>query len=129
LSDLVRVILDETERNPEFREKVLSALGQEKGSPPTDRTATKSAAASDRPKNRRMAATLDPIELAGLGETTLRSRLSGLTINQLQDIVSDYAMDPGRLVTKWKTPERIIDRIVELALARAQKGNAFRADT
>src|SRR6266403_735466 len=119
LNDLVRVILDETERNAEFKEKVLSALGQDKGSLPTDRAATKSTPASDRPKNRRTAATLDPVELAGLGEDTLRSRLSGLTVAQLQDIVSDYAMDPGRLVTKWKTPERIIDRIVELALARA----------
>lgn len=127
LIGLVRVILDEAERNAEFKEKVLGALGQDKSSP-TDRAAKITAPASDRPKNRRTAATLDPVELAGFGEDTLRSRLSGLTVAQLQDIVSDYAMDPGRLVAKWKTPERIIDRIVELAIARAQKGNAFRSD-
>lgn len=127
LNDLVGVILDETERNPDFKNKVLGALGQEKGLPPTE--ATKIAPASGRPKNRRTAATFDPVELASLGEEPLRSRLSALTVGQLQDIVSDYAMDPGRLVAKWKTPERIIDRIVELAIARAQKGNAFRSDT
>jgi hypothetical protein len=129
LNDLVRVVLDEAERNPEFKERILAALGQDKGSPPTDGAATKGTAATDRPKNRRTAAILDPIELAGISESTLRSRLSELTIDQLQDIVSGYAMDPGRLVTKWKTPERIIERIVELALARAHKGNAFRSDT
>jgi hypothetical protein len=126
LSDLVRVVSDEAERNPEFKGKILGALGQDEASS-ADHTAAKSAASGERPRNRRMAATLDPVELASLGEEALRARLSGLTVDQLQDIVSDYAMDPGRLVAKWKTPERIIDRIVELAVARAQKGNAFRA--
>src|SRR5258708_36559609 len=113
LNDLVRVILDETERNAEFKEKVLSALSQDKGSLPTDRAATKSAPASDRPKNRRMAATLDPVELAGLAEDTLRSRLSGLTVPQLQDILSDYAMDPGALIAKSKTTNLRINRSAE----------------
>jgi hypothetical protein len=122
LIDLVRVLVDEAERNPAFKEKVLSALGQNKSS---DRVEPKN---TDKPKNRRTAAILDPIELAGTGEQVLRSRLAELTIEQLQDIVSGYAMDPGRLVNKWKTPERIIDRIVELSLVRAQKGDAFRSD-
>jgi hypothetical protein len=34
-------------------------------------------------------------------------------------------MDPGKLVMKWKTPERIINRIVEFSLARAVKGDVF----
>jgi hypothetical protein len=123
LTDLVRVLVDEAERNPEFKDKVQSALNQNKGS---DRTEPKN---TDKPKNRRRSAILDPIELAGVGEQVLRSRLAELTVEQLQDIVSGYAMDPGRLVSKWKTPERIIDRIVELSLARAQKGDAFRSDT
>src|SRR5260221_14304975 len=123
LTDLVRVLIDEAERNPEFKENILSALGQKKSS---DRAEPKN---TGKPKNRRTAAILDPIELAGTGEQVLRSRLAELTIEQLQDIVSGYAMDPGRLVSKWKTPERIIDRIVELSLARAQKGDAFRSDT
>jgi Arm DNA-binding domain len=43
-------------------------------------------------------------------------------------IVSDFGMDPGKLVSKWKTRTRIIDRIVEIALTRAQKGDAFRME-
>jgi hypothetical protein len=76
-----------------------------------------------------MAAIFDPVEVAASGEEVLRSRLAALTVDQLQDIVSEYGMDPGRLVAKWKTPERIIDRIVELAIGRAQKGDAFRSNT
>jgi hypothetical protein len=34
-------------------------------------------------------------------------------------------MDPGKLVMKWKTPERIINRIVEFSPARAVKGDVF----
>jgi hypothetical protein len=34
-------------------------------------------------------------------------------------------MDPGKLVLKWKKPERIIDRIVETSLGRARKGEGF----
>jgi hypothetical protein len=126
LTDLARVLVDEAERNPEFNEKLLGALGQNKSPLPTDRAESKS---TDKPKNRRTAAVLDPIELASSGEQVLRSRLAELTVAQLQDIVSGYAMDPGRLVSKWKTQERIIDRIVELSLVRAQKGDAFRSDT
>jgi hypothetical protein len=37
-------------------------------------------------------------------------------------------MDPGKLVIKWKKAERIIDRIVEISMARAQKGDAFRSE-
>lgn len=129
LNDLVRVILDEAALNAEFKEKLLSVLGHEDDSRPANLSARNEVVTNGRPKNRRTAAVLDPIEVASLGGDALRSRLSGLTVDQLQDIVSEYAMDPGRLVAKWKTRERIIDRIVELAVARAQKGNAFRPDT
>ncbi len=126
LSDLARVIADEVERSPEFRKRVLGALGHmEKAKPAARELATSQAGRS---KNRRAPAVLDPIEVAASGEETLRSVLITLTVEQLQDIISDFGMDPGRLVVKWKTPERIIDRIVEIAVARAQKGDAFRSE-
>jgi hypothetical protein len=46
----------------------------------------------------------------------------------VQDIVADYGMDAGKLLMKWKTPERIIDRNVEVSLARAVKGDVFLRD-
>jgi len=48
-------------------------------------------------------------------------------LEQLKDIVADYGMDPGKLVMKWKSSDKVIDRIVEISLARAQKGDAFRS--
>jgi hypothetical protein len=68
---------------------------------------------------------LHPIDAARQGEETLRQRLAVLSLEQLKDVVADYGMDPGKLVMKWKTPERIINRIVEFSLARAVKGGVF----
>ena len=51
-----------------------------------------------------------------------------LTLDQLRDIVAQYGMDPSKLVMKWKDPERVMDQIVELALTRSIKGDAFRND-
>lgn len=77
---------------------------------------------------RRTPAILDPIELAAQGEAGLRNRLNGLDLELLLDIVAQYGMDPGKLVMKWRDPDRVIDRIVEISLARATKGDAFRKD-
>ncbi len=127
LSSVARVIAEESEQNPEFRRRLLNTLGMQEEIRPSSREIMKDQ--TRRPKNRRRPSVLDPIDLAASGESALRSRLADLTTEQLQDIVSEFGMDPGRLVVKWKTPERIIDRIVELALARAQKGDAFRSGT
>jgi hypothetical protein len=52
-------------------------------------------------------------------------RAAAPSVDQLQDIVSEYGMDPGRVVAKWKSSERIAETVV----ARAQKGNAFRSES
>ena len=77
---------------------------------------------------RRAPALVDPLALARQGEEVLRTELSALGIEQLKDVVAQHGMDPGKLVMKWKDSARIIDRIVELSLARPSKGDAFRAD-
>lgn len=127
LLDLARVVADQSERDPVFAEQIAVALGlTDKPSPSS--VPAKRPTSTVRPRNRRPAAMLDPIELARKGETALRSGLAQLTLEQLKDIVADYGMDSGKLVMKWKDAERVVDRIVELALARAQKGDAFRAN-
>jgi hypothetical protein len=128
---LLKVIGDEVEGNQDFERRVATALGlegqlnsnyreveQQEGRP-----------AGQRPKNRRASPVLDPVEIARSGEDILRSRLAGLSIEQLRDIVAEFGMDPGKLVIKWKIADRIIDRIVEISVSRAQKGDAFRSDT
>lgn len=55
--------------------------------------------------------------------------MAALSIEQLRDIVAEQGLDPGKLVLKWKSTDRIIDRIVEISIARAQKGDAFRSES
>lgn len=132
LNRLIRVVIEETERNSDFEAALNDALG----SAPSKRKPSKAEVLSQeedgevkRGKNRRAPAALDPVQVARNGEPTLRSALEKLSLEQLRDIVAEYGMDPGRLVMKWNTPERVIDRIVEMSIARAHKGNAFRKPT
>ena len=124
LSALARVIGDEAERNEHFRARVEQALAL-KPSKPTGRSRVSKPI---RRGGRRTPAVLDPVEVVREGEDILRSRLGELGLEQLLDIVAQYGMDPGKLVMKWKKPDRVIDRIVEISRSRATKGDAFRSD-
>lgn len=116
---LFEAILVEIRRNPEFAEKLAIALeGLGKG---TDTEAPKKGKGG-----RRAPAVLDPVAVYQEGDAILRQRLAALDLEQLRDIVAEYGMDPGKLVLKWKTKERVIDHIVDTASARAKKGEAFR---
>jgi hypothetical protein len=137
LAQLVEVVADEAERNSAFRQRLEAALSPRQMDLPVSR--------EDRPREpkprddkpvtdvirkggRRTPAVLDPLGLARQGEDVLRKELSLLDIEQLRDVVAQYGMDPGKLVMKWKDTVRIVDRIVDLSLARSTKGDAFRAD-
>lgn len=116
LNDFVRAVVEEADRNPDFARRIEEALGiQEKAKKPRPTRAS----------HRRTPAAIDPVELARQGEQALRTRLVELSIEQLKDVVADFGMDPGKLVLKWKTADRIIDRIVEVSIGRARKGEGF----
>jgi hypothetical protein len=123
-SSLVTVITDEAAKNESFRANLERALGTNPGQ--VDRVQPPAPAGKARKGGRRTPAVLDPVELARQGEGALRTQLTVLNLEQLRDIVAQYGMDPGKLVMKWKDTQRVVDRIVELALARATKGDAFR---
>ncbi len=116
LQELMKVIIEEANRNPEFAKQIETALGLE---PKREKEET------GRGAHRRTAAIVDPILLAREGEEALRSGLAPLTLDQLRDIVAQYGMDPGKLVMKWKTQDRVINRIVDYSVARVKKGEAF----
>lgn len=132
LISLMKEIADEAERNPAFMTKLQSILeptakGKSKAGPGGTSSGPKAAhTPPKRPSNRRQKAEIDPVSLARVGEEVLRSALSKLDIEKLRDVVAEYGMDTGKIVMKWRTPDRIIDRIVEISRLRAQKGNAFR---
>lgn len=126
---LMREVIAEADANPAFRDRIAEALGGEsRPARSAGRTPRGPAAAPSRkrPGNRRTPAVIDPVQLAREGEQALRDELAKLDFEQLRDVVADYGMDPGKLVMKWRDPERIVDRIVEVARGRAQKGSAFR---
>lgn len=121
LLELARAVADEAERNPAFAQRVEAVFGLEQAR--TDGKGAKRAGS----RRRRPPAVFDPVAVLRVeGAPGLRSRLSGLKLEQLKDMVAQYGMDPGKLVMKWKTWERVADRIVELSANRAQKGDAFR---
>jgi len=122
LRDAVKVILEEVERNPEFAERLEAALGLAR---PRKAVRRKASGDGTRRGNRRAPAVFDPVALAREGEDVLRARLGELSVEQLKDIVADYGMDAAKLVMKWKSPDRIIDRIVDVSIGRAKKGDAF----
>jgi hypothetical protein len=128
----MRVVIEEAERNPDFEALLNDALCSQ----PSKRKPTKAenldqvdGGKAKRGKNRRASAVLDPVQVVRDGEPALRSALEKLALEQLRDIVAEYGMDSGRLVMKWNTPGRVIDRIVEMSVVRAHKGNAFRKST
>ena len=107
---VAKVIEDEAERNPEFARRIRAAIAE---------------AAENYARRRRAPPVLDPVDVAKeCGKDGLRERLANLEIEQLRDIVSHKGM--GIDAMRWKTRERVIDRIVDLSDRRARKGDAFR---
>lgn len=132
LNRLMQVVIAEAERNPDFEAVLNDALGsaQSRRKPSTEEALGHEGDGGAKRGNRRRApAVLDPVQVVREGEAALRGRLEMLSLEQLRDIVADSAMDPSRLVMKWNKSERVIDRIVEMSIARAHKGNAFRKPT
>ena len=125
LAALFIAITEEAERNEAFRSSIEQALGL--NIPASAQKPRGAGERAERKGGRRAPAVLDPVELARQGEGVLREQLGSLTLDQLRDIVAEYGMDAGKLVMKWKDVERVRGRIVELALARAIKGDAFRS--
>lgn len=119
LKELLKVVLDEAANNPEFNRKLEAALGIDGKKEP------KSNQRNLHRNNRRAPALFDPVALARENEQHLRDQLSRLNIEQLKDIIAEYGMDSAKLAMKWRSQERIINRIVEVSLARATKGDAF----
>lgn len=118
LSKFFAAVATEASKGSRFANALKRALEPSVAAP--DNTARRRA-------HRRSPAALDPFAVyAERQESGLRDDLTALTVDQLKDIVAEYAMDNDRLAMKWKEPQRIIDRIVDRVTSRASKGSAFK---
>jgi len=115
LKKLFDIIIQEYDNNESFRKKIEDLLEPK----PEAKTEKKR-------KNKRTPAVLDPISLAEKDINELRIKLEELDIEKLKDIVSEFRLDPSRLVMKWKDKERIVEHIIKASLNRAEKGDVFR---
>lgn len=123
-SKLARIfdeLLHEVDANPDLRariERILAPLHDKGvlGSP------------TPKARNKRGQPALDPYIEIKQGEPLLRQKLTLLSVDQLKDIVSGFALDASRLALKWKDQGRLVDFIVATVRSRLEKGDAFRSD-
>jgi hypothetical protein len=136
LKALFDIFRDEAKKNPEFRirlEKLFDEAGPRRRlalSTPADArlaVAPTDGTAPQKRGNRRAVSLVDPIAESDHGEAHLREKLAPLSLEQLRDVLADFRMDASKLAMKWKDRERVINHIVETALSRREKGDAFRA--
>lgn len=121
LSRLVQVIAAEAARTPRFAKALADALGS---SAPVSPAPARKAVSS---RSRRSKGLLDPFAVFAVsGEAGLRARLGTLSADQLKDIVAEQGMNHDGAAMRWKTPSRLMDRIVERVWARSTKGEVLR---
>jgi len=122
LAQVFDELLREVAANPDLQARIERLLSPSRDK--ADSTAVKS-----KPKNRRGQPALDPYAEIQQGESLLRQKLVLLTVDQLKDIVSGYALDASRLALKWKDHERLVEFILATVRSRFEKGDAFRIDS
>lgn len=120
LKMLFDAIIKEAEENKEFADTLSGILDSN-----VNETEYKTVSGTRRAGNRRDKALLDPVKLAE--ENVLsKEMLDALSEKELKDIIAEYGMDPSKLAMKWKDKERIVQLILDTAMRRASKGDAFR---
>lgn len=135
LEGLFAAITERATEDPTFANDLLKAVGGELRDRPVARSprsaqttsvSRRSTTNNGRSKRgRRKPGPFNPYETFAFGEAVLRKRLNECTIDELRDIVAEHGMDYDRLALKWKTPERLVERITEVVSARSRKGDAF----
>ncbi len=123
LMRLTAAVAKEAAARPSFAKALEVAMSQ----PTIEATSKSGPKGSDRASGRRTAPVLDPFVIHREdGPEVLRGRLGELSVEQLKDVIAEHGMDRDKLAMKWKTPDRLIERITTTVSVRAQKGDVFR---
>jgi len=117
LHDLVKVLRDEAECNPQFADKldiVLRDLKAEKVKPVTAKTSITTVESPDVYK-----------ELDLRGDTEFRLWLRDLPIPVLRAVIRVHDLDSTRRTAKWKETEKLAEFIADRLRDRLSRGSAF----
>ena len=113
LKSVFNVILEEIKSNEKFAKRIEVALANEKVENKSKR-------------RKKQPALLNPNTVIAKGEDVLKKELDKLEVPQLKDIISQYAMDPAKTTNRWRSKDRFIKYIIEVATLRSKKGEAFK---
>lgn len=118
LMRVIRVIVSEAKSNPDFRWALLAAVETEDAAP---------AGPLRKSRADRVPVAFDPVQVARDGGAEgLKAALSELTLEQLKSMMVDMGTAMARYIVSGNSKEKITDKIIEIALARSRKGDAFR---
>ena len=116
LESLAKLLGDEAERNPVFREKLHVICGGA-----TDAVVHSRRARNEAPE------TSDPFNaFRTMGPEKFRAYLGEMKVETLRQIVRHHRLDPSRLSERWKSKDRFVDIICKRVEARAKQGEVFR---
>ena len=113
LKQVFDIVIDEIKTNEKFAKRIAEALG-------------KGVKDVKNKKRGRQPAVFNPNVIAIKGESVLKRELEILEVAQLKDIISQYAMDPSKMTSKWKSKDKLMKYITDVVLTRLKKGDAFR---
>jgi hypothetical protein len=126
LAGLTQLIAEEAARTPRFARGLEAALTIGTAPAATGSAATTRPSAPSR-RVKRQPGAIDPFAVyLDAGESGLQDALAALDTEQLKDIVAGHAMDYDKRAMRWRSPDRLRERISERVVARATKGDAFR---
>ena len=120
LTRLFTVVAIEAGRSSRFANALSRAVRE------PDSAASEAPGKAKRPSNRREPGPFDPFAVYAQGqEPRLRASLEVLSLEELRDIVAEHGMVTDRLAMKWKDPQRVVERIVEVSWSGPGRARLF----
>lgn len=115
LRDLLAIIDDEANRNPEFASKLEAVMAQLPSRPA-------------RPPRLPKPTVVVPdvfAELQAKGELEFGFWMRSLDIPTLKAIIKKNGFDPAKAAQRWTDPDKFIGLVIEQTLARLKRGSSF----